>query len=588
MPSSRSLIDPQSNNHIMKALYPALSIMLISFLPLSSVYSQTGYRLEPVSGADGVFETVIIGNDTVYRSSEQFDAYYPYMYFKSDVNINQQTVYVEVTYLDIGYNLFGMEYNAINEDYRLVEIQYNNYVIGSGQKKTAVFELPDADFRDGQNLEADLRLYVVDTLRLHIMSAMLYLEPTPLFKEFVRGWMTPYDGPVYSGDHPVNADSLTGKVICGYQGWFRAAGDPAGQGWDHYIHRDFTDVTFEMWPDLLEYTDAEKYPVPGWTHSDGSQAYLFSSANKRTVLRHFQWMEAYGIDGVCVQRFIRPGHRFNPVASFRIPYYAREAAARTGRVFYIMYDMSGCDTTVLVEALTKDWKFFVDSLEITRDDQYLHHGGKPVVGIFGFFTDRFSSALANEVLDIFQNDGPYGAFVVASGQVLEPEQHLTGWLDVRGRVDAYTPWNVGNYIGDYAQTGYWDEDRNRFTSNGVLYMPLIFPGFGWDNLMNRSPGTTYKSRLKGKFMWQQFLDAKQLAIYVAMYDEIDESTAIFKVTNDIPVNHYFSDLEGLNSDFYLLLTGYGTSMMRGEVAVPQDMPDFDKQSQPPIPLLVPC
>jgi hypothetical protein len=68
-----------------------------------------------------------------------------------------------------------------------------------------------------------------------------------------------------------------------------------------------------------------------------------------------------------------------------------------------------------------------------------------------------------------------------------------------------------------------------------------------------------------------------------MFDEIDESTAIFKVANDVPVNHYFSDLEGLNSDFYLLMTGYGTSMMRGGVEVPAEMPDFDSQSQPPVP-----
>jgi len=570
----------------MTELYRALSVILLSFLAPTLTIGQTGRMLEPVSGADGIFEIVVIGDDTVYRSSEHFDAYYPYMYFRSDENVDQQTVYVEVTYLDIGYNMFGMEYNSVNEDYRYVETRYNTFVIGSGQKKTAVFELPDAQFRGGQNLNADLRLYVDGTLRLHIISATLYLEPTPLVLEQSRGWMIPYDGPVYSGDHPIDADSLTGKVICGYQGWFRAAGDPAGRGWVHYVHGDFSDLTIEMWPDMLEYTQEERYPVPGWKHADSSQVYLFSSANKRTVLRHFQWMEAYGIDGVAVQRFIRPGLRFNPAESFRIPSYAREAAARTGRVFYIMYDMSGCDTTVLVEALTKDWHFFIDSLKITQDNQYLHQGGKPVVGIFGFFTDRFSADIANAVLDIFQNDGPYGAFVAASGQWPEPEEHFTEWLKVQERYDAYIPWNVGNYNGDYAETGYWNSDRDRFTSNGVMYMPLIYPGFGWDNLMNRPPGTTYKSRLKGKFMWQQFLDTKHLgaeAIYVAMFDEVDESTAIFKVTNDIPVNHYFSDLEGLNSDFYLLLAGYGTSMMRGEVSVPQDMPDFDKQSQPPIP-----
>ncbi len=573
----------------MKSIYLFFGFTLASFLALSSAFSQTGYPLEPVSGADGVFEIVILGEDTVYRASPQFEAYYPYMYFRTGQEVDSQTVYVEVTYLDIGYNHFGMEYNSVNEDYWNVQTRYNTFVIGSGHKKTAVFELPDARFRGGQNLNADLRLYVEDTLRLHIISAMLYYEPTPLFRELAEGWMVPYAGPVYSGNHPVDADSLKGKVICGYQGWFRAAGDPANRGWVHYVHGDFTDLTVEMWPDMLEYTDQEKYPVPGWKHADGSQAYLLSSANKRTVLRHFQWMEAYGIDGVAVQRFIFPWHRYNPTESFRIPSYAREAAARTGRVFYIMYDMSGCDTTALIEALTIDWRFLVDSLKITRDDQYLHHGGKPVVGIFGFFTDRFSAAIADSVLDIFQDEGPYEAFVAASGQWPEPEEHLTGWLEVQKRYDAYIPWNVGNYHGDYAQTEQWTGDRDRFEAHGVLYMPLIYPGFGWDNLMNQSPGTTYKSRLKGDFMWQQFLDAEHLgakAVYVAMFDEIDESTAIFKVTNDVPINHYFSDLEGLNSDFYLLLTGYGTRMMRGEEPVPLDMPDFDSQSQPPVPDII--
>jgi hypothetical protein len=117
-------------------------------------------------------------------------------------------------------------------------------------------------------------------------------------------------------------------------------------------------------------------------------------------------------------------------------------------------------------------------------------------------------------------------------------------------------------------------------------MPLVYPGFGWDNLMNKPPGTTVKSRLQGDFLWQQFLDAKVLdatTVYVAMFDEIDESTAIFKVTNDLPVNHYFQTLEGLPSDFYLLLTGYGTRIINGQVEVPASMPDFAAQSQPPVP-----
>ncbi len=561
-------------------------ILILTIVSWNSGYSQAGYPLQPVSGADGVFETVNLEGETVYRSEATGDGFHFYMYFKTSEEISHQTVYVEVSYLDIGYDMIGIQYNASHQDYRMARTGFNNFVLGSGQIRKAVFELPDADFRDAQNLETDLRLYASSSLQMHIISATLFTEPTPLFNMYNEDFTLPYDGPVYEGDQPVDSDALTGKVICGYQGWFRAAGDPAGRGWVHYANDDFTDLTVDMWPDMLEYTDQEKYPVPGWTHTDGSQATLFSSANKRTVLRHFQWMETYDIDGVAVQRFIGGGNLDLPRESFRIPSYVREAANRTGRTYYIMYDMSGCDTTLLVDVLTTDWQFFVDSVKITEDDRYLHQGGKPVVGIFGFFSDRFSAALGNEVLDIFQNNGPFEAFIAGSGQWWVQHENSSAWVDVFERMDAWIPWNVGNYKGDYGQTDYWNQDQSNFSDAGVLFMPLIYPGFSWDNLMNKPPGTTYKSRLKGDFMWQQFLDAKQLnagAVYVAMYDEIDEGTAIFKVTNDIPVDHYFIDLEGLPSDFYLLLTGEGTRMMRGEIPVPPEMPDFSLRSQPPIP-----
>ena len=45
-------------------------------------------------------------------------------------------------------------------------------------------------------------------------------------------------------------------------------------------------------------------------------------------------------------------------------------------------------------------------------------------------------------------------------------------------------------------------------------------------------------RLGGQFLWTQFLGAKQVGarmVYVAMFDEVDEGTAIFKCANDVPV-----------------------------------------------------
>ena len=59
-----------------------------------------------------------------------------------------------------------------------------------------------------------------------------------------------------------------------------------------------------MWPDTSEFAADEKYPAPGFTHPDGTPAHLFSSAHPKTVERHFEWMQQYGIDGVFVQRFL--------------------------------------------------------------------------------------------------------------------------------------------------------------------------------------------------------------------------------------------------------------------------------------------
>src|SRR5438105_9150265 len=80
---------------------------------------------------------------------------------------------------------------------------------------------------------------------------------------------------------PIDSTTLHHKVLCGYQGWFRCPGDPAGGGWGHWSRngREITpdSLTFEMWPDMSEYGEDEKYPVPGFTYPDGKPAALFSS-----------------------------------------------------------------------------------------------------------------------------------------------------------------------------------------------------------------------------------------------------------------------------------------------------------------------
>src|SRR5436853_987091 len=112
-----------------------------------------------------------------------------------------------------------------------------------------------------------------------------------------------------------------------------------------------------MWPDLSEHTDEEKYPAPGFTYPDGKPAALFSSANPKTVERHFRWMRQYGIDGVFVQRFLV---NLGTPSFDRVLAHVRAAAAKTGRVYAVCYDLTGAPEGRLYELLGGDWKRPVD------------------------------------------------------------------------------------------------------------------------------------------------------------------------------------------------------------------------------------
>jgi hypothetical protein len=59
-----------------------------------------------------------------------------------------------------------------------------------------------------------------------------------------------------------------------------------------------------------------------------------------------------------------------------------------------------------------------------------------------------------------------------------------------------------------------------------------------------------------------------------MFDEMDEGTQIFKVTNDPPVGTPFVTYEGLPSDYYLRLVGAAAKMIRGEAKPTEQIPEL--------------
>jgi hypothetical protein len=120
----------------------------------------------------------------------------------------------------------------------------------------------------------------------------------------------------------------------------------------------------------------------------------------------------------------------------------------------------------------------------------------------------------------------------------------------------------------------WCSDRH------LEYVPCVYPGFSWYNLSKTEfSGAKHVSnqipREKGRFYWDQIstaVDSGAKMLYVAMFDEMDEGTAIFKCTSQTPTGVQFVSFEGLPSDHYLWLTGQAGKMLRGEIPFSRDLP----------------
>jgi MYXO-CTERM domain-containing protein len=549
------------------------------------------------SGSDGVFNTISLDGKTVYQSqSTGADSYTGFMYFKRPAGINFSpgaALYMEVDYKDIGGpGSFGAQYSATGNDYQVAGFALDVNVQNTGAYRTAVFRLDDADLHGAQNGGADLRLSQPGPVQLHIVEVRVSDQPTALYAQ-LTSFLGPYSGPTYAGGTAVDASTMTGKLLCGYQGWFRAPGDDDNTGWQHYIP-DWggaitpAKIAVDYWPEMTELGPAEQHLASGFTHPDKSQATLFSSDSTRTVLRHFQWMEAYGIDGVAVQRFL-PG-KSPDLPTLRVLSDVRAAANLTGRTFFVEYDMSGTPEAELVPTITRDWHYLVDTLKLGSDSRYLQQGGLPVVGVFGFYEERFSTATANAILDIFKGPGPYQAFVAGAGAwYWNVQPYSDAWKSVIYRMGSWQPWNTGNSggnPGDVPSTAYWAADKAALAAHGVIYVPQIYPGGSDFNRSKKPWGPSTEDRLSGAFLWSQAAQAVNVgasSVFLGMFDEMDEGTQIFKVSQTPPTEAHFRDYQGLPSDAYLCFTGQATRMLRGEIPYSAVKPDCAAKTQPSIP-----
>ena len=386
--------------------------------------------------------------------------------------------------------------------------------------------------------------------------------------------------------------SYKGLAMAGYQGWFNCEGDGANRGWTHYAQKGgFADgnCKIDFLPEMGEYKKQYKtsFKLP-----DGSPLYVFSSYDESSVDLHFRWMKEYGIDGVFIQRFftvLLDKNRLNHAD--KVLQSALKAATKYGIAISMMYDLGGMDDAKY-NLVIEDWKHLVNDLKLTNQGNkttYLFHNNKPLVALWGLgFVDRKNGHIDEflNIMNFLKTDETYGGCTTLVG-------FPTRWrtvgsdtngdpriLDVAKQADVIHPW----FVGRYNENNYEEFRKNTLIDdlkwckeNGKSYAPTVFPGFSWHNMYPKAKSNSIP-RNKGNFYWKQLAGAIESGaemIYVAMFDEIDEGTAIMKCAKNVPAGGksiFVPIEESVPTDHYLWLTNQASRMLRKEIPFSKEIP----------------
>ncbi|KAF7367697.1 hypothetical protein MSAN_00833500 [Mycena sanguinolenta] len=402
-------------------------------------------------------------------------------------------------------------------------------------------------------------------------------------------------------------------------------GPPIGEGhhgWLHWVDQPIPAngrPNTDLWPDVSAYEPSELYPVPGLALKDGAPAKVFSSRDPRTVRRHFRWMAEHGVDGAFLQRFVsqvdpeeagNQDERFGGTRRLRdeVGERVREAAEAEGRVWAIMYDVSGVPASQIQRIVTRDFTHLLRDLRIFSSPAYLRERGKPVVALWGFGLSD-SSVSPHTARTVFES-------VRAVARAVGGEQDVYIFAGVPshwrtpGTGDAHAdPAWEGLWLGETGGGGCaeWAEERwggdadliaqhneNLELSGAgrgrkVDYMPVILPG-GASTSHKANGRSMGSSATGGKFLWSQIFHAKRLkgvrSFYGAMWDEYDEGTAFLPVVErkrQLPESDRWPflalDEDGfdLPSDWYMRIAGFAAEGLRSERRIHDSFPSKELQ-----------
>ena len=249
------------------------------------------------------------------------------------------------------------------------------------------------------------------------------------------------------------------------------------------------------------------------------------------------------------------------------------------------------------DVLVDDWKRLL-AQGVTRHPSYQHHKGRPVLAIAGVgSSDR--PGTASQMIDLVARlrdaSKPFGGVTLiassATGwRTLDGDaKRDPAWTKAYASFDIISPWTVGRYTDaksfDQFVKGRLIPDMAAAHRLGLEYMPVIFPGFSWHNLFatRGKKGRPYNQipRDCGRFLWMQAARDRQLGatmLYAAMFDEVDEGTALFKLAPARAMPRepktVALDADGchLPNDWYLQVSKEISEMLKGKVAPSSKLP----------------
>lgn len=453
------------------------------------------------------------------------------------------------------------------------------------------------------------------------------------YVEIIEDEKPVYEAVDFSKDDIASYDTYEGLIMAGYQGWFCAGDSDCAHGSFYHYQGEGQKFrpgplrnTIDLWPDVSEYD--KTYETPDFVYPSGKKAKVYSAYDRSTVFLHFKWMKEYGLDGVFMQRFLSEtcGNSSTGKAHFnKVLDNAMEASNEYHRAISIMYDLSGSNQDG-IKNMVEDARNLYEKYDLgTRNKQkyYLYENGKPLLAIWGVgFSGRtYDQYLPDAIRKLKEIGFSIMLGVPTYWRTGSSDTHLKGsqeyqiLMDLIAEAEVIMPWFVGRY-NPASYSGFTPNiaaDIKWANEHGVKYAPLCYPGYADRNM---HPANSVMDRSRGKFYWNQLsycIGAGAKMIYVAMFDEIDEGTAIYKILNkkdvpdNTPSNSYYVNYIGGNystssslrtglsgndfskkaedlsvvfqgiendlpTDHYLWLTGVARSMLRGSTPLSKEVP----------------